>query len=46
MDKGAFYGQDNTISMSVTILIFGLGLFDLSKRSHASQQAFVLRLKV
>ena len=46
MDLGAFYGQDNSINLSVTILIFDLGLLDLSKRSHASQQAFVLRLKV
>ena len=46
MALGAFYGQDNTINLSVTSLTFGLGLLDLSKRSHASQQAFVLRLKV
>ena len=42
MDLGAFYGQDNTINLSVTILIFGFGLLDLSKRTYASQQAFIL----
>ena len=46
IDKEAFYGQDDTINMSVIILILGLALIDPSKHSHASQHAFALRLKV
>ena len=46
MDKGAFYGQDNTINMSITILILGLAFLDLFKSSPVSQHAFALQLRV